>query len=183
MGSNYGTPPTATEVADRVAILDILYLHSRGLDRLDPGVLKHCYWPEAEVDYGAYKGPAHAFADLVVQVLPAQYELTRHGLGNTLVEFEGDSARSETCVSAGHLLKGAEQDLHFYGRYIDQFERRDGRWKILFRQVVMDWCKRHAVEDERQGEAFGELSKGTDQVATYTATNTAIVLVGRSEAR
>ena len=158
--SDYGTPPGPAAIADRLAIQDILALHSRGLDRLDSQALKHCYWPEANVDYGAYKGPAHAFADIVVQVLPAQYELTRHGLGNTLIDFDGDSARTETCVSAGHLLQGAGEDLHFYGRYVDQFECRDGQWKILFRQVVMDWCKRHPVVDERQGEAFGDLAKG-----------------------
>ena len=74
--------------------------------------------------------------------------------------YYGDQARVETCVSAGHLLHGAAEELHFFGRYLDRLEKRDGRWKLLYRQVVMDWCKRLAVVDERDSDAFGALSKG-----------------------
>lgn len=69
----------------------------------------------------------------------------------------------ETCVSAGHLLLGASEELHFFGRYLDRLEKRDGQWKILHRQVVMDWCKRMPVTDERDSDAFGALSKGGDK--------------------
>ncbi|MDX1733462.1 MAG: nuclear transport factor 2 family protein [Halioglobus sp.] len=155
-----GSVPTAAEVADRLAIQEVLASHSRGLDRLDPATLADCYWPEAEVDYGAYKGPAAPFVELVIGALDGQYELTRHGLGNVLIALAGDSARSETCVSAGHLLRGAQEELHFYGRYLDRLERRDGVWKLLHRRVVMEWCKRVPVVDERDSEAFRDLTKG-----------------------
>lgn len=175
MTRHYGTPPGATELADRLAITDILALHSRGLDRLDSDLLKHCYWPEAEVDYGAYKGPAAVFADLVVDALRQQYELTRHGLGNQLVDVDGDRARAETCVSAGHLLLGATEELHFFGRYLDRLEKREGRWKLAHRQVVMDWCKRLPVVDERDSDAFSALSRGahadSDPLYSFLATS------------
>ena len=160
MPQNPGSTPSPSETADRLAILEILALHSRGLDRCDGTTLSDCYWPEAEVDYGSYKGPAQPFAQLVTQVLAEQYELTRHGLGNSLIELSGDSARCETCVSAGHLLQGGAEDLHFYGRYLDQLEKRGSQWKILHRQVVMDWSKRLPVVDERSSEAFADLAKG-----------------------
>ena len=35
MAHEPGTLPDQTEIADRLAILDVLYTHSRGLDRLD----------------------------------------------------------------------------------------------------------------------------------------------------
>ena len=135
-------------------------MHSRGLDRLDEAAIRSAYWPEAEVDYGSYKGNAHIFAELVVGALDQQYELTRHALSNTLVEFGGDSALCETCVHAGHLLTGGTEELLFYGRYLDRLEKREGQWKIAHRQVVMDWSKRHPVQDERDSEAFRDLSKG-----------------------
>ena len=97
---------------------------------------------------------------LVVGALGQQYELTRHGLGNTLFRFDGDVALCETCVQAGHLLIGGAEELFFYGRYLDRLEKRDGCWKLLHRQVVMDWSKRHPVQDERNSDAFGDLSKG-----------------------
>jgi SnoaL-like domain len=152
--------PSPAQVADRLAIQDVLHLHSRGLDRLDAQVIKSAYWPEADVDYGSFKGNAHQFAELVVGALGEHYELTRHCLANTLVAFDGDCARCESCVTAGHLLVGAREEMLFYGRYLDRLQKRGGQWKILHRQVVMDWSKRIPVEDERKSAAFAELAKG-----------------------
>jgi hypothetical protein len=149
-----------TQMADRMAIQDALYTHSRGLDRLDAALIKASYWPEAEVDYGSYKGPAHSFADLVVGALAAQYELTQHTLGNTLFAIADDSARTESHITARHLLLGAKQEMVFSGRYLDRLEKRDGCWKLLHRQVVMDWSRDHAVTDERNNAVFAELAKG-----------------------
>ncbi|CAA0094842.1 putative protein [Halioglobus japonicus] len=156
-----GTPPATEALAQREAIRDILYSHSRGLDRLDPGLLRQSYWPDAQVDYGAFKGSAHQFAEIICPALSSQFELTQHLLGQTLIELTGDSANTETYVYARHLLLGAEQELAFAGRYLDKMACRDGHWKILHRRVVMDWCHRIAVDDERSGDAFGSLSKGS----------------------
>jgi hypothetical protein len=143
-----------------MAIQDILYQHSRGLDRMDAGLIKSCYWDDATVDYGAYKGPAHAFADMVVPALAASYELTRHTLGNTLFLFEGEEARTESHVTAQHLVLGGEEEMLFSGRYLDTLCQRGGEWKMLHRQVVMDWSRRMPVADERESDAFADLSKG-----------------------
>ena len=155
-----GTTPSSEEIADRLAIHDILSIHSRGLDRLDADSIQSAYWPDADVDYGSYKGNAHIFAGLVVGALEGQYELTRHCLSNTLINFSKNCALCESNVNAGHLLAGAEEEMLFYGRYLDKLEKRDGRWKILHRQVVVDWSKRIAVQDERESEAFAALAKG-----------------------
>lgn len=160
MTAEAGTTPDPQQVADRLAIHDVLSIHSRGLDRLDSAAIQGAYWPDAEVDYGSYKGSAQVFAELVVGALGQQYELTRHSLSNTLVQFSGNIAYSETCVHAGHLLIGAEEELLFYGRYLDRLEKRKGLWKILHRQVVVDWSKRLQVQDERNSEAFSDLAKG-----------------------
>ncbi|MEH6570131.1 MAG: nuclear transport factor 2 family protein [Halioglobus sp.] len=155
-----GTVPKADELLDQLAIERVIYTHSRGLDRLDVEVLASCYWPESEVDYGNFKGNAHTFCTLVVEALPASYELTQHKLGNTLVEISGGSAKAESYVTAYHLLRGAEEEMVFSGRYLDKLECRDGVWKILHRSVVMDWSRNQAVRDERAGEAFAALQKG-----------------------
>lgn len=161
MANDPGTLPDLAQLADRLAIQDILSTHSRGLDRHDSALLKSCYWPEADVDYGAYKGPAHPFAELVIPALDSQYELTRHCLSNTLVEFRGDRALTESSVSAAHLLHGGQQEMLFGGRYLDTLEKREGRWKLLRRQVVMDWSRLNPVVDERDSEAFADLAKGS----------------------
>ncbi len=127
---------------------------------MDSTAIQCAYWPDAEVDYGRYKGSAHVFAELVVGALGEQYELTRHTLSNTLIVFKGHKAVCETSVNAGHLLRGAEEEMLFYGRYLDTLEKRDGRWKIFHRQVVMDWSKKLPVQDERSTAAFVDLAKG-----------------------
>ena len=149
-----------SELADRLAIQDVIFNHSRGLDRLNSECLKNCYWPEAEVDYGSYKGSAHQFAELVVDALASQYQLTHHSLGNTLVEIRGDIALVETYVNASHLLRSASEEMVFSGRYLDRLQRRGDRWKILHRQVVMDWSRRHPQVDERNSESFAAMAKG-----------------------
>lgn len=156
-----GIPPETAAVADRLAIIDVLLMHSRSLDRMDSTTLQSCYWPEAQVDYGSYKGPAHSFASLVVEALGATYELTRHSISNTLVSLEGASARCESYVNADHLLPGGSQEMSFAGRYLDLLEKRNGQWRMLHRQVVMDWSRTREVEDERSSEAFLQLAKGS----------------------
>ncbi|ARN73263.1 nuclear transport factor 2 family protein [Oceanicoccus sagamiensis] len=149
------------ELANRLAITDILHGHCRGLDRSDADSLKAVYWPEAEVDYGAFKGSAHQFADLVVVALAEPYELTQHTIGNTIIQFDGDhQANTESYVTARHLLADGSAEMVFSGRYLDRLERRGDCWKLIHRQVVMDWSRMHSVVDEREGEAFAALSKG-----------------------
>jgi len=155
-----GKIPDTEQVADHLAIQQVLHIHSRGLDRLDPEAIKSAYWPEGEVDYGSYKGGAHPFAELVVAALQGQYELTRHCLSNTLIQFSGTGALAESNVTAAHLLHGAAQEMLFYGLYLDQLQQRNGQWRILHRQVVMDWSKTVPVCDARNSEAFAALAKG-----------------------
>lgn len=160
MIANIGIVTDAQATAHKLAIQEVLSLHSRGLDRLDVNALRHCYWQEAEVDYGAYKGPAHDFADIVVQVLKGQYQMTRHSLSNCLIELSDEMAFAETGCIAGHLLPSGDEELMVYGRYLDRLGYREGQWKLLHRQVVMDWSKRMPVVDERDSADFADLSKG-----------------------
>ena len=155
-----GLPPDPTVLSHRSAIAELLSSHSRGLDRLDAQLLRACYWPDASVDYGSFRGPATQFVELVIPALRDGYQLTRHDLCNTLVRIDGTRAVAESCVIAAHLLPAGDAELVFRGRYLDTLEQREGRWKLLQRTVVMDWCRRGAVQDERDSEAFGALAKG-----------------------
>lgn len=160
MTHNPAHNPSPEETIDRLAITDVLHRHCRALDRNDAPLLKSCYWPEADVDYGNFRGPAHSFADLIGPALAQAYELTRHSISNTLVELNGDQAMAESHVQAGHLFIGGETEMRFEGRYLDRLEKRENRWCIIHRQVVMDWSRTQSLEDERSSEAFAALAKG-----------------------
>jgi hypothetical protein len=161
MDTTIGKRPDTNECASRLAILEVLQMHSRGLDRCNAEWLKATYWEDAEVDYGSFKGSAHTFADIVVSVLAEQYELTQHFLGPPLFQIRGTEARAETYVTAHHLLRGGQEDLFYSGRYLDVLEERNGYWKLASRTVVMDWSRRLDVADERATAAFADLGKGT----------------------
>ncbi len=49
MTAEPGVTLSPDRVADTFAIQNILYLHSRGLDRLDSTAIQSAYWPDAEV--------------------------------------------------------------------------------------------------------------------------------------
>ena len=71
---------------------------------------------------------------------------TFHSIANqwTEVEVEGDSALGETYVIAASTSRDTGEgssDTLTGGRYIDQFERRDGAWKIAERSFVLDWTR------------------------------------------
>ena len=156
---------TPARIADRMAIQDLLHNHCRGLDRNDGALLAASYWPDAEVDYGSFKGPASQFAELIGPALGEAYELTRHRISNTLIDFDGATARVESYVEASHLFKGGASEMRFGGRYLDTLEQRGDEWCMLDRQVVMDWSTTREVTDERESEAFAALSKGSNDAS------------------
>ena len=165
MNRRLGGPIDFQETASRLAILEILNMHCRGLDRCEAKWIKSAYWPDAIVDYGSFKGPAQTFADIVVTALRKQYEMTQHFLGNTLFDIQGHVAKTESYLTAHHLLDGGREELLYSGRYLDVLECRDGLWKIGSRTVVMDWSRRLEVEDERMSDSFADLAKGTNDNA------------------
>jgi hypothetical protein len=123
----------------REAIRDVLYRYCRAVDRGDKDLLKSCYHPDGRDDHGFYSGLGSDFADYVIPIL-AQLELSIHSLSNPIIELDGNHAFVETHWSVIHRLKrgGKLTDIWDQGRYLDEFECRDGEWKILNRLVVMD---------------------------------------------
>ena len=141
MAYETGRIPDLAELADRLAIMDVLAQHSRGVDRADETTLKSAYWSDAEVDYGAYKGPAHAFCEMLPKVIRG-WAATHHQIGNVNMHIEGGNARVETYVSANHFHRAdgsVDREMMYFGRYLDRMQRRGDVWKIAHRRVVMDW--------------------------------------------
>ena len=172
---NIGAELNLIAISDRMAISEVLYSHCCGLDRLDLPTLSACYWPDAEVDYGSYRGPAKDFAGLVIPALAGSYELTRHGLSNTIIEIRGARAMVESLVDAAHLVTGGSEEMLFRGRYLDTLEKRQGHWKLLHRQVVIDWASSGQIIDLRATDAFIEMARGehgpADPLHTFLSPN------------
>lgn len=146
------------ELHDRQAIQHTLVTYCRGIDRCDMETLKSVYWPEATDDHGSFNGNAHEFCEYVIPALK-QMRQTMHLISNVYIELEGDRAKAETYCVAYHHLDGEDgvQDMIVGGRYLDLFEKRSSKWKILKRVYVMDWNQNMTTTAEWEAGLFGQL--------------------------
>ena len=128
-------------LVDRAEIVDVLHRYCRGVDRCDRGILRSAYHKGAVDNHGMFEGDAEDFVDLLVPMIDANYAATQHHLTNIRIEIDGDKATGETYYVAFHRAKEGSLLETSGGRYIDDFERRDGHWGIVRRLVVMDWIQ------------------------------------------
>ena len=84
MMNDIGKTQTLDELADKLAIIEIIHAYARGVDRADSGILKSTCWEDAEVDYGGYKGLAHPFCESLPNAIK-NYKNTQHQVSNTLI--------------------------------------------------------------------------------------------------
>lgn len=160
------------ELIAKQEIRDALMRYSRGIDLLDPQLVKSAYHPDAYDDHGTFKGNAHEFAEHVMTGL-SRMECTQHFLGNSLIELEGNRAYSETYHVAYHRMPadgdGPARDFTWGGRYVDVFERRgDGPWLILRRTVVHSWSRIDPVgEGAAMAAAFTQVARGDRSDLVY----------------
>lgn len=131
-------------VADRQEITDVIYRYCRGIDRCDDELVRSCYHPDATDDHGDFRGGVEDFIAYIGRGLP-RFERTMHFIGNVLIEPEGDVARVESYIVAYHRLARSrtkpERDYIVGLRYVDDFERRAGEWRIAARVCVFEWSR------------------------------------------
>ena len=130
-----------TELAGKQAIRDLIYTYCRAVDRLDVP-LGHSIWHEdSYADYGAdyYQGPGRGVIDTICKHHLALLSHS-HQVTNILIELDGDHAGSEAYVTGTMRMKKDEQllQLGVWARYLDRWERRQGQWGLLRREVVFD---------------------------------------------
>jgi len=133
---------TMQTLIDRQAITDLIHRYCRSVDRLDIP-LGHSIWHEDGVaDYGAavYQGPGKGLIDYIC----AQHRNTlhhSHQVSNILIHLDGDRAGSESYVSASlRVLSGKQvRQISVWGRYIDSWSRREGRWGLDKRISIRDF--------------------------------------------
>ena len=130
------------KLISRAAIEEVLVAYARGNDRLDGDLLRSCFWPESAHHHGGFQGKSIDFVNFALKKL-ADVKYTAHHISNVSIEVEADRAFSECYYFAHHRRPkaegGGEEDAFFEGRYLDDFERRDGVWKIIRRRGLSDY--------------------------------------------
>ena len=147
-------------IADRLAIGDVLARYCRGIDRCDADELRRVVSADARIDYGAGAQPRDGAIDQLLAALRAM-RMTHHSIANTIIEIEGDVARSETYVAAVHILglPGQWIEMVVGGRYLDRFARAPDGWRIAERLYVMDWNRQGPSSMQDSGALYDTLQR------------------------
>ena len=139
--------PDADELAalvDKQAIAEVVLRYCRGIDRLDMELVRSCYHPGGIDHHTGFEGDRDAYV-LWVEPLLRRLTSSMHMVGNQLIELDGDLARSETYGTAFHLAIAPGESFTTGFRYVDRFERRDGRSPV----------RRAAAASPRDGRGAG----------------------------
>ena len=139
--------PELQRLLDENELRALSATYMRGLDRLDESLVRSVFADDATTHYGAFTGGANEMPAMAMRALSA-YRTTQHQLGQINLAIDGDSATGEVYFQAFHQHATDNFDRFICGRYIDRYERRDGRWLMTHRTEVVDWTRTEPIADE-----------------------------------
>ena len=124
----------ARELADRLAVQDVMIRYATSCDRRDMEEYGACFTEDAVITgFGGAGGDIHgrqAWVDFVAKAL-TRFSATQHFLGNQRVWLDGDSAKLQTSVQATHFLADRPgTTLTLFATYHDDLVKRNGVWEI-----------------------------------------------------
>lgn len=126
---------------DKQAIAEVIARYSRTLDWLDDEGQASCYWPDADIDYGFFTGKAEEFVPVVMAV-ERRSDRRWHMLSGLAVKLLSSTRASTECYGIATAVRQADGVWNgnmFGGRYLDEFEKRDGEWRIISRRYILEW--------------------------------------------
>lgn len=127
------------QLLDKQAIGEVLQRCCRTMDWLDEPGQASCYWPDADVDFGFFTGRADAFVPMVMAHERGAIKRW-HLQTDALIKLEGDKAQAESYgITTG--TSGGDKRRMYGGRYLDEFEKRSGEWRISKRLYILDWTQ------------------------------------------
>lgn len=129
--------------SDRKEIHECVLRYCRGIDRMDMDLVRSAYHPGGIDHHTGFSGPIEQFVEWVSGAL-SSFDGTMHFIGNHFVEGNGDVAISETYGNAIHWGSPADDPRRNFTsgfRYVDHFEKRDGRWAVAERWAVREWTR------------------------------------------
>jgi hypothetical protein len=138
--------PAIQELLDKKSIEDVVARYARTLDWLDDEGQASCYWPDAAIDYGFFKGRADEFLPIVMEVERGS-DRRWHMLSGLIIAFQSPTWASSECygIFAGATRQddGTLAGNLYGGRYIDEWEKRESEsgpeWRISSRLYLLDW--------------------------------------------
>lgn len=151
------------ELSARAEIADVLALFCHAVDRRQWELMPRVFHADAT---SRFLDKVRTFDEFLsgARVSMGALGRTHHQIGNMLFDLDGDTARTETYVTAYHRVPPTAPQNFLWdgraepyegvagGRYIDRFERRDGVWKIAERQTLVEWRHDTPVQEGSLGD-------------------------------
>ncbi|MCF8710305.1 nuclear transport factor 2 family protein [Rhizorhapis sp. SPR117] len=134
-------PMAVARLIDQQEIKDVIMTYCRGIDRCDEGALRSIYHPGAVDEHGLFNGDAMEFCDYILPLV-SRHITGMHYITTVVLESDELAAIGESYFIA--YTTGRDENDRLYdrtigGRYLDRFEKRESKWKIVHRKVVIDW--------------------------------------------
>jgi 3-phenylpropionate/cinnamic acid dioxygenase small subunit len=128
---------TLQDVADRIAIDDLLTRYATALDAKDWDLFSTCFTPDAFIDYTAAGGIKGKFPEVrawLAQVM-AGFPMTQHLVTNRVVQVTGDTATCRAALFNPMGVKDGDSLAVFLegGYYRDKLVRTPEGWRIAER--------------------------------------------------
>jgi hypothetical protein len=144
-----------SELKDREEIRDCLARYCRGVDRFDRELVLSAYHPDALDEHGKFVGHREDFAEWAIGQHADAHLSHQHCILNHSCELSEDTAHTETYFLFVAMNRTGKPVTMGGGRYVDRFEKRNGKWAIADRVCLRDW----AMLEERPD--MGDLSSFT----------------------
>jgi hypothetical protein len=149
-----GARDIVAELDARRQIAEVLYRYCRGVDRKDFDLFRSAYHPDAVDDHGLYRGDIDGLIRWV-QERHRRIVQSMHFVGNLLIDLDldHDAAFAEAyCMVTQRVSETDDSSVATRGisigcRYLDQMERRDGRWAFASHVVVYEWWRETELSD------------------------------------
>jgi ketosteroid isomerase-like protein len=141
---------TATELADRVAIRELVDAYAHCADRRDAEGQKSLFAEDTRfVVYMVGEGsePTQVLdgREALTPVFDDlnRYQATMHFNGQSTISLDGDRATGESYCIAHHLFTedGERKLMIAWLRYSDTFAKVDGAWLFAERNLYLDWAE------------------------------------------
>lgn len=136
--------PKADQVADRIAIDDLLDAYAHAVDAKDWDLFRSLFAPGAILDYGSEGGP-RCEVDEAVKWLDrslAPFTMSQHIVANRRVEIDGDEAHVFAYVFSPLGMPDGDGGLRLVlsgGSYEDRLTRAPEGWRFASRTVRSAW--------------------------------------------
>ena len=141
---------TLDEVADRIAIRDVIDAYAHCADRRDAAGQKALFTENTHFVVcmdGQGSEPTQVLdgREALTPVFDAlnSYQATMHFNGQSTIELDGDRATGESYCIAHHLFteEGQRKLMVAHLRYGDTLVKADGAWLFAERNLYVDWTE------------------------------------------